>query len=220
MKKIKAFLISVFKRRELWIDTIGIIFIVTIMTIIPLSYEQIDIVIGRVSLVMILTFVLLALIGFVAIRILKRNLTNPFDKKLMLPLILRGVVALAGIGVFATVMVKVMHPTFYGVDMIELAVKEQIFIKIINGIFFVLYSQVLISIFTGIEEVAKSFYKRLVKTWLISILPISVMSLMFTYLVEWIKDKEMVIAYSINIALTTFLWVVSIGLNEWLKGEK
>lgn len=218
--KVKSFLISTFRRRELWIDAMGVIFIVTILTIIPLSYEQIDIVIGRVSLVIILTFVLLTLIGFIAIRILKRNLSNPFDKKLLFPMVFRGIVAAVSIWLFATIMVNVLHPTFHGVDTMELAAKEQIYIKIINGIFFVLYSQVLISVFTGIEEIAKVFYKRLLKSWLITILPVSILSLIFTCLVEWIKNREMVIAYSLNIVLTTFLWILSIGLNEWIKGEE
>ena len=217
---IQSFLLSVFKRRDLWIDTIGIIFIVTIMTIIPLSYEQINFAIGRVSVVIILFFTLLALIAFVAIRILKRNLNTSFDKKMLLPIIFRGIVTVVCIWLFSRLMVSILHPTFSGIDSMELAAKEQFYIKIVNGVFFVLYSQIFISVFTGIDEKAKLFYKRLLRTWLITVLPISVFSMACTCLVEWLKNKEMVIAYSVNIVLTTFLWVLSIGVNEWIKGEK
>ena len=218
--KIKSFLLSIISRRELWIDTIGIIFIVLIMTIIPLSYEQINFVIGRISVVIILFFVLLGLLSFIAIRILKRNLNTPFEKRLLLPTVFRGIVAVVSIWLFSKLMVSFLHPTFSGIDSMELADKAQFYIKIVNGIFFVLYSQVFISVFTGIAETAKTFYKRLLKTWLITVLPISVLSVAFTWLVEWLKSMDIVVAYSVNIVITTFLWVMSIGVNEWIKGEE
>lgn len=216
-KKVKAFLLSVWGRRELLTDAIGIFCIVVLMTGIPSFYKQIENPLLRVILAVILFLLLLAAAVLVIIRVIRRNQQNKPQKTAYIHALLRGLIVMPGIWVFSAVMVNTIHPSLSGIYAIEMSGKEEAVIMLSNSLFFALYSQALITILTGIEEKTAEFVKRLLKTWLFTILPLFGMSLLFTAAGEWLRNYSTALAAVINAAATTFLWVTAIAFNERVK---
>lgn len=217
IKKIKAFLKSIWGRKELWIDAIWILGAVIMITCIPSIYQSIPSVLIRVVLILILLMGLLITSIFIIIRVIRRNKRIPLTRMKYLYFILRSLIVMVCIWIFSEMMTRILHPTLGSIYAIELTRTEEVCTTLLNCLFYVLYSQAFLTIFTGIGEELGVFIRRLGKTWLLSVLPMFLMSLLFTFVIQWMKDTAA--SYVMSVLLTTFLWVTSIALNEKIKGD-
>ena len=217
MKKGKIFIIAIWGRKELWIDGGWILAIIAILIGIPAIYNRITPGVGRVVFAAVFFGILLAMMSWVIIRLIKRNKQRNLEKKDFLLIILRSITVAVVIWIFACVMVKMIHPSLTGIYVVEMSQFEKNSVLIFNSLFFFLCSQAFLTIFTGIEERGKFFYKRLLKTWGITFIPMFLLTALFTLLIEWIKDIDLFISNFFNTIFTTLLWVTSIAINERIK---
>lgn len=216
-RKLKPFLKSVWERKELWIDAIWMLGIVIMITGIPFIYQQITSTLSRIIMILILLIGLVAMGIFIILRLIRRNKETPLTKIDYIHFVLRGLLVFVCIWIFAGIMARIIHPTLSGIYAIEMTRKEEIGVMLSNSLFFALYSQAILTIFTETGETYSVFLKRLGKTWLLSILPMFFMSLLFTFITQCLSEINIVVSYILSVLLTTFLWVTSIALNEKIK---
>lgn len=152
LKQTKDFIVGIWGRKELWADAIFIFLIVTMMTCIPSGYKLIDSDLGRVLLGAGLLIATAAIGLYLVIRIIRRNKSGKFKKEVYLHLMVRVSVISIGMWIYAGLMVNIVHPSMSGIYAIKMSPKEKNIILILNSIFFVLYSQSYITIFTEAEK--------------------------------------------------------------------
>ncbi len=218
--KLKKWIISIWGRKELGIDTICILTDVIILTGLPLFYDRLPKGIGRIITALVVSTAMTAITVWTIIRLVQRNKERKLEKMDYLFLALRSVIVAAVIWIFACIMVNLIHPSLTGIYAVEMTKTEQIRVTIFNSLFFAFCSQTILTIFTGTVEKNKEFFKRLVKTWAIAVSPIFLLTLAFTLLTEWVRGQDLFAANGLAILLTTFLWVTSIAVHERIKRGK
>ena len=220
IQKLKKWIISIWGRKELGIDTICILTDAIILTGLPLLYDRLPKGIGRIITALVVTAVMIVITVWTIIRLVRRNKERKLEKMDYLFLVLRSVVVAAAIWIFACIMVSLIHPSLTGIYAVEMTKTEQLRVTIFNSFFFVFCSQSILAIFTGTVEKNKEFFKRLVKTWAIAVIPMFLLTLTFTLLTDWVRGQDLFAANGLAILLTTFLWVTSIAIHERIKRGK
>ena len=209
------------KKKILLTDLILLLLIVTIVTCMPQLYKTMEHTVGRLIWGTLLIVGIIVLTVILIVKIVRRNRTCKIKGVAWVHFTVRIIAVLTGIWIFADIMVATVHPSVTGIYAIEMSRANENKVLVLNSIFFVLYSQGLITIFTGMEEKTGEFIKRLFKTWVYAIIPVFIITLLCTFLGELISDMDTGFTYPVNIIFTTLLWFISIVINERIKrGQK
>ena len=190
VKEMKKFIITTWGRKELGVDTVCILVDAIILTSLPLLYDRLPKGVGRIITVLILIAFMLAITLFIILRLVQRNKKRKLEKMDYLHLLLRSVVVVAAVWIFACLMVGLIHPSLTGIYAILMTVTERLRVTIFNCLFFSFCSQSILTILTGTEEKNKAFFRRLVKTWAIAVLPMFLLTFLFTLLTERVRELD------------------------------
>lgn len=220
MRKIAEFLSDTYKREEYLLDALCLLLGVSIFTFLPSMYAKMELLPMRVVVTLLLLVISCGAVLFLIRRLVKRSPLSGYAKANKKRMLIGALVVLCMVWLGSRIVVSVVHPSLSGVYSMGMTRREENLVTILNSIFFVFNSQVLITLCTGARLSNREFLQGLGRAILFSFLPIISLTCVSVFLINTACVKSAVGRDVLNLFMTVFLWVTCIALNEKIFRDK